>query len=89
MDVTNKDAPKLLSRTTYNKAFYTHQGWLMEDQSHLLLNDELDEYYGSNPHTRSLIWNVEDLTKPVYVGSFYSEKEAIDHNLYIRYITLY
>lgn len=85
MDVTDKAEPKMLSREPYD-AYYTHQGWLMEDQSHLLLNDELDELQSPNPHTRSLIWSVEDLTKPFLVGPFYSEKEATDHNLYLRYV---
>ena len=85
VDVTNKNEPQMLSREPYD-SYYTHQGWLMEDHSHLLLNDELDELYSPNPHTRSLIWNVEDLTKPTLVGPFYSEKEATDHNLYLRYI---
>ena len=58
----------------------------MEDQSHLLLNDELDELYSPNPHTRSLIWDVNDLTAPKLVGPFYSGKEASDHNLYLRYV---
>lgn len=60
------------------------QGWLMEDQSHLLLNDEFDEILGPNPNTRSLIWNVEDLDEPKHTGSFYSSKQAIDHNIYIK-----
>ena len=38
----DKDQPKMLSREPYDE-YYTHQGWLMEDQTHLLLNDELDE----------------------------------------------
>ena len=88
VDVTDKGQPKMFNREPYD-AYYTHQGWLMEDHIHLLLNDELDELQSPNPHTRSLIWNVEDLTKPVLVGPFYSEKEATDHNLYLRYVTTY
>ena len=57
----------------------------MEDQHPSAPHDKLDELQSPNPHTRSLIWNVEDLTKPVLVGPFYSEKEATDHNLYLRY----
>ena len=60
------------------------QGWLTEDQSYLMLNDELDEMYGPTPHTRTMIWNAEDLTDPKLEYSFYSEKQAVDHNLYIR-----
>ena len=84
VDASDKENMKMLSRVPYDNAYYTHQGWLTEDHSHLLLDDELDELYGPNPYTRSLIWNVEDLTKPELVNSFYSEKQATDHNLYIK-----
>ena len=84
VDVTDKSKVLLLSRVPYTDAYYTHQGWLAEDQSHLLLNDELDELYGPTPYTRSLIWNVESLENPNLIGSFYSKKQASDHNLYIR-----
>eukprot|EP00118_Oscarella_pearsei_P024450 m.306099 g.306099 ORF g.306099 m.306099 type:complete len:445 (+) comp40967_c0_seq1:186-1520(+) len=84
VDVENKDSPVMLSRVPYNNNYYTHQGWLTDDQSHLLLDDELDELYGSNKNTRTLIWNVEDLREPRLTESFFSEKEASDHNLYIK-----
>lgn len=84
VDVTDKDAMTMISRIPYNNAFYTHQGWLLGDQSHLLLNDELDELYGPSPYTRSLIWNVNSLDKPILIGDFFSSKQATDHNLYIR-----
>ncbi len=84
VDVTAKAAPELVSRVKYENSFYTHQGWLLEDQSFLLLNDELDELYGPTPRTRSMIWSVETLTDPILVNSFYSEKQSTDHNLYIK-----
>ena len=84
VDISDKENMKILSRVSYDNAYYTHQGWLTEDQSHLLLDDELDELYGPTPYTRSLIWNVEYLMKPEFVNSFYSEKQATDHNLYIK-----
>ena len=84
VDVEDKENMRLLSRVSYSGYYYTHQGWLNEDQSHLLMNDELDELSGPNPHTRTLIWSVEDLDHPVLVNSFYSEKQSSDHNLYIK-----
>ena len=84
MDVEDKNNMKMLSRVPYNNAYYTHQGWLTEDQTHLLLDDELDELYGPNPHTRTLLWNVKDLENPVLIDSFYSSEQATDHNLYIK-----
>ena len=86
VDVEEKENMMLLSRVPYNDAYYTHQGWLLEDHTYLLLNDELDELYGPTPNTRSMIWNVERLTEPELTSSFYSTQQASDHNLYIRYI---
>ena len=43
VDVTNKAAPVMLSRTGYSGSRYTHQGWLTEDQAYFLLDDEEDE----------------------------------------------
>ncbi len=84
VDVEDKNDIKLLSRESYNGYQYTHQGWLNEDQTHLLMDDELDELYGPDPRTRTMIWNVEDLDDPKLEYSFYSEKRATDHNLYIK-----
>ena len=84
VDVTDKTNMKLVSRVGYKNSQYTHQGWLLEDHSYLLLNDELDELYGPTPNTRSMIWNVESLSNPELVSSFYSSEQSTDHNLYIR-----
>lgn len=83
VDVTDKENMVQLSRQGYTNSAYTHQGWLNEEQSHLLLDDELDELnYRINTHT--YVWNVEDLTQPMLTGGFSSEKKASDHNLYIK-----
>ncbi|KAJ9461963.1 hypothetical protein DIPPA_29138 [Diplonema papillatum] len=57
----------MVSRTEYNNNFYCHQGWLTEEQSMLIMDDELDETYASNDannKTRSLVWDVENLACP-------------------------
>jgi len=84
VDVSNKSSLVMLSRIPYETSQYTHQGWLSSDRTHLLMDDELDEIFGSGTdgHTRTLIWNVEDLTKPVWVNTFYSAARSIDHNQY-------
>lgn len=82
VDVTDKNNPRMLSRTSYDGYQYTHQGWLFGDQGFLLLDDELDEMYGTDKHTRTLIWDVRELEHPKLTGSFYSEKKSVDHNLY-------
>ena len=83
-----------ISRISYNGAAYTHQGWLTSSGKFLLLDDELDEQEGTTytsdsdtqqhgAHTRTMVWNVEDLADPQWVSTYLSEQTAIDHNLYI------
>lgn len=83
-DVRDHLAPEMLSRETYDNVYYTHQGWLTEDQTHLFLDDELDESNGPTPNTRTLIWDVRSLRNPVLHDSFFSEETVIDHNLYVK-----
>jgi len=82
VDVSAKNTPKTISRVPYNGAQYTHQGWLLPSKKYLLLDDELDELYNPNHHTRTMVWDVSDLTHPVDLYEFYSKLEVIDHNLY-------
>jgi len=84
LDVSDKDDVKMLSRTPYRNNYYTHQGWLTEDHTHLLLNDELDEQSTSEKHTRTLQWDVQDLTDAKFIGAHISTEMSIDHNLYIK-----
>ena len=83
VDVTDKRAPATLSRTTYEGAAYTHQGWLTEDQRHFLLNDELDEQQ-TGVRTTTYIFDVSDLRRPAVIGAYRGETQAIDHNLYTK-----
>ena len=85
VDVTNKAAPVMLSRTGYSGSRYTHQGWLTEDQVYFLLGDELDEKNNPNvTNTRTYMWNVSDLDDPALIGSHDSTTTAIDHNQYVK-----
>ena len=88
-DVTEKDRPVALARAGYPNVGYTHQGWLTPDQRYFYMNDELDELQGSTPRTRTLIWDVSDLSDPQLVGEFLGTTEASDHNLYIRGTLMY
>ncbi len=85
VDVAVKSAPAQLSRTGYAGRRYTHQGWLTEDHTHFLLDDELDER--DDPaitNTRTYIWDVSDLDNPVNIGFHDSTAGAIDHNQYVK-----
>lgn len=79
----------MLSRVTYDNVYYTHQGWLTVDQSHLFLDDELDESNGPDANTRTLIWDVSSLRDPQLVDSFFSTEESIDHNQYVNGTHIY
>ena len=84
-DVTDKKKIVTLSATKYVDNMYTHQGWLSKDQSMMLMNDELDELQAKslNGKTRTMVWNLNSLSKPVYAAEFMHPANAIDHNLYI------
>jgi choice-of-anchor B domain-containing protein len=82
VDVTVKNAPRQLSRTTYPGSGYTHQGWLTDDQSMFLVDDEFDEQQ-LKTKTRTHIFNVSDLDAPSVTGIHEGTSTAIDHNLYI------
>lgn len=83
VDVTDKSAPRQLSRTGYAGRGYTHQGWLTDDQKQFLLNDELDEQQQHVP-TRTYVWDVSDLDAPLVRGIYAGPTTSIDHNLYVR-----
>lgn len=84
VDVTQKSSPTLVSKAGYTGAAYTHQGWLLEDHSALLLDDEQDEQRTLDGYTITYFWDVADLENPILRSRYYSSERAIDHNQYIR-----
>lgn len=87
-DVTDKSKPIIISRTPYQGAAYTHQGWLANpEMTHLLLDDELDEMkntaQGGNNKTTTYLWDIRKLTSPINTGYYKSQAKAIDHNQYV------
>ena len=84
VDVTDKQAPYMVSRIGYDSATYTHQGWLSEDHRWFVFGDELDEVLGPQSATTTYISDVADLDAPGDIAAFEHETAAIDHNLYIR-----
>jgi choice-of-anchor B domain-containing protein len=83
-DVTDRSRPVALARSSYPNVGYSHQGWFTEDQRYFLMDDELDELAGSVTGTRTLVWDLQDLTDPVLVREFIHPVNSSDHNLYIR-----
>jgi choice-of-anchor B domain-containing protein len=86
-DVTDKKNPKAISRASYPNVAYAHQAWLTDDHKYLYLNDEGDESAGQGEAakgTRTLVWDVQDLSDPVLVKEHVGTTKAIDHNLYVK-----
>ena len=82
-DVTDKLTPSTLGVLVYEDVVYSHQGWLTEDMSFALANDELDEQ--TNGHnTRTLVLNVTDLENPTLQYIHLHDQAAIDHNNYVE-----
>ena len=80
----------ILSRGMWiNGIAHPIQGWVTEDQTLVLLDDELDETYGVGPdssktgHTITYLWDVTDLDNPELKSHYISTEVAIDHNQYI------
>ncbi|KAF2009259.1 hypothetical protein BU24DRAFT_445137 [Aaosphaeria arxii CBS 175.79] len=98
-DVSNKNgknASRIISRTPYVGASYTHQGWVLDPnwQTHLILDDELDE--GEINATRTApdspakdgfpvtyIFDITNLEKPVNTGYYKSSVRSVDHNQFV------
>lgn len=82
-DVTDKENPETISFKSHPDMKYSHQGWLTEDQSYFLMNDELDER-NLGRGTKTYIWDVQDLDAPEFLGYYEHSTSSIDHNLYIK-----
>jgi choice-of-anchor B domain-containing protein len=85
-DLTDKKAPVAISRASYPNNAYAHQAWLTDDHRYLFLNDEGDESEGAGEAgkgTRTLVWDLADLSDPILVKEFVGNTRAIDHNLYV------
>ena len=92
-NVTDKNQPIIVSKMCYPETAYTHQGWLTDDLSTILLDDELDEICAGNvgrcrkPTTRfsttTIYVNVSDLENPFPQGLFEHPTRTVDHNLYV------
>ncbi|KAI1338256.1 hypothetical protein F5Y15DRAFT_417305 [Xylariaceae sp. FL0016] len=89
-NVTDKAASTIISRTSYEGAAYTHQGWLLDNewQQYLVLDDEYDEYDQVGPGTAqypiTYIWDLTSLEAPKQTGYYSAKVKGIDHNQFIN-----
>ncbi|KAI1777971.1 hypothetical protein F4818DRAFT_331296 [Hypoxylon cercidicola] len=88
-NVTNKRSPSIISRTSYEGAAYTHQGWVLDTQwqEFLVLDDEYDEYDATGPgaagYPITYIWDISNLERPRQTGYYRASRKGIDHNQFI------
>lgn len=83
-DVTDKANPRSIATASYPNVAYAHQGWLSEDQRFFFSNDEIDEANGTEPYTRTLVWDLTDLDDPILIKEYYATTTETDHNLYVH-----
>jgi choice-of-anchor B domain-containing protein len=87
--VTDKKKPVIISKTSYDGAAYTHQGWVLDknNQEWLIMDDEFDEIKKKGPASdgkaTTYIWNISNLAKPKQTGYYKSSATSVDHNQYI------
>ena len=82
LNVTNKSNITRISRLSYSNLGYTHQGWFTEDHRYYIFGDETDESnFGFN--TRTLVFDVTDMTNPTLHTEYFGPTGSIDHNLYV------
>ena len=82
VDVTDKKKPRQLSKTRYKQKAYTHQGWLSSNQNYIIFNDEVDEIKRGFK-TRTMVYDITNLTDPTNFQEYSASTNAVDHNLYV------
>lgn len=89
-DVTDKNVTNIISRTSYEGASYTHQGWVtnLEWQTRILVDDEYDEEDGAGEGAQGFpvtyFWDITSLAAPTLTGFFRNEYSlGIDHNQFV------
>ncbi|KAK8868445.1 hypothetical protein PGQ11_007023 [Apiospora arundinis] len=88
-DVSDKKDSKIISRTSYEGATFTHQGWVndLQWQEWLFMDDEYDEEDSAGPaadgYPVTYIWDIRSLENPKQTGLFKGTVRGIDHNQYV------
>jgi len=83
LDVTDKNNVVKISEITYPQIGYTHQGWFTDDMRYFILGDETDEInFGFD--SKTLIFDMSDLSSPSLHTTYLGPTSAIDHNGYVN-----
>lgn len=91
LDVSAKESPVALSKTTYQGVRFTHQGWLANKrwrifsstmkQTRWLIRLQAVQLPTA---THTYIIDLQDLTRPVFHRPFWSLRKATNHNQYVN-----
>ena len=87
-DVSDKAATVSVASEVYPNLGFTHQAWIDDSHTFLIVNDEFDEQTSGVP-TSTIVMDVSDLDNPTYLYTHEGTTNAIDHNLYIVGDTMY
>jgi len=82
VDVSVKAATVSVSSNTYPNLEYSHQNWLDDTHTYLVVGDELDEIRAGG-NTRTMVFDVTDLDNPTFLYAHRGTTNATDHNAYI------
>ncbi len=82
-DVTDKANPVTIGRNSYPNVSFAHQGWFDAEQRYFYMNDEGDEMDGLVEGTRTIVWDLTDLSDPIVAKMYYGPVKSSDHNLYV------
>jgi choice-of-anchor B domain-containing protein len=89
-DISNKATPSIISKTSYDGASYTHQGWVLDKQNQewLIMDDEYDEIEKDGPAADgkpvTYIWDIRNLERPLQTGYYKGKDVSVDHNQYVK-----
>ncbi len=83
LDVTDKSNITILAHFFYPNAGYSHQSWPSEDRKLLYVDDEYDESTYGIP-TTTIVFDIQNLASPQFLGTFTNGNTAIGHNLYVK-----
>lgn len=87
--MSDKQNSTIISRTSYEGASFTHQGWVndLDWQEWLFMDDEYDEEDLLGPamdgYPVTYIWDIRSLEAPKQTGLFKATNRGIDHNQYV------
>jgi choice-of-anchor B domain-containing protein len=83
VDVTDKSDMFRIAMERYPSGYFANQGRLSADRQYFYLCDDGDERQGQ-PVTRTMVFDVSDLSDPTYLDNFTTGQATADHELAVH-----